>query len=155
MKEFRGAAATPVSAPQVDCLALLEDVTRYPSWHPDVVRAVEVLSPDEAEMPTAAMVTLRASLGPMKRDFQFQVKVTRQPPEVVRLDRLPNEPTDPERLSLIWRVSAEGESTRELAVELEALLDVPRLLPMHGAADAVARGFLSAACRALEDDSGS
>lgn len=143
MKELHGAATGQVSASSADCLALCGDVAGYPRWYPDVVRRVEVL-----EKPAVFRATLHAHLGPLDHDFQFLVEVSRPEESLVCLTRLPNEPTDPERLTLHWRFHPGREGT-ELSVEVNALLDVPRLLPLHGAPDAVARGFLTAARRAL------
>jgi hypothetical protein len=148
VKEFHGAAAGPVSASLAECLALLQDVASYPDWYPEVVRRVEVEGPATGEGRTVARTTLHAGLGPLEHDFEFVIEVSRPGPDTIRLARVPNEPTDPERLTLVWRVCAGADT--ELAVELEALLDVPRLLPLAGAGDAVARGFLAAARTRLD-----
>jgi hypothetical protein len=149
VKELHGAATGRVSASPAACLDLLGDVGRYPEWYPEVVRQVDLARAATAEEPALARTTLRARLGPLEHDFEFLVEVSRPGSGVVRLARIPNEPTDSERLTLLWRIGP-GPDT-ELAVELDALLDVPRLLPVQGAGDLVARGFLSAARRALEE----
>jgi hypothetical protein len=146
VKELHGAAAGPVSGSPARCLDLLGDVASYPEWYPDVVRRVEVLRPGE---PVLARVTLHAQLGPLERDFEFLVEVSHPGPGTVRLARVPNEATDPERLTLTWLLGTGPDP--ELEVELVALLEVPLVLPLAGAGDAVARGFLAAAGRALED----
>jgi hypothetical protein len=148
VKEFHGAAAGQVSASPAECLALFEDVAGYPEWYPEVVRRVEVQAPATQEGPTRASTTLHAGLGPLEHDFELVIEVSRPGPDTVRLARVPNEATDPERLTLVWQVGAGADT--ELGVKLEALLDVPRLLPLGDAGDAVARGFLAAARTRLD-----
>jgi hypothetical protein len=148
VKEFHGAAAGQVSSSREECLALLEDVAAYPEWYPEVVRRVELQGPGTEQGPTVARTTLHAGLGPLEHDFEFLIEVSRPGPDTVRLARIPNESTDPERLTLLWQVGTGAET--ELAVELKALLDVPRLLPLAGAGDAVASGFLAAARARLD-----
>jgi hypothetical protein len=74
--------------------------------------------------------------------------VTLRRPELVDLRRLPERPGDPELLSVVWRLRR-GETTR-LTVDLQANLDVPRLLPLGGVAQGLADRFLEAAARRLE-----
>jgi hypothetical protein len=147
VKEFRGAAAGTVKTDPSAAHALLSDIERYPSWYPEVVRRVELVRHAEPGQPARAQTTLHAALGPLNRDFSFLLEIITQP-ELVRLRRIPQEPSDPEELELTWRVTGIGETA--LAVEITARLDVPRLLPLQGAGDTVARGFLAAARRTLE-----
>jgi hypothetical protein len=69
----------------------------------------------------------------------------------VCLTRVPNEAGDPEKFEVVWRVSAD-DGTR-LAIELNAMLEVPRLLPLGGVGDRLAQGFVDAAKRELEGSS--
>lgn len=99
------------------------------------------------QAPPLAQITLHAALGPLERDFHLLLEVVTES-QLVRLSRVPNEPSDPEELELTWRFT--GEDVTELAVEIDARLDVPRLVPLQGVGDTVAHGFLAAARRALE-----
>ena len=148
MKDFRGTAGASVNATPSECLELLGDVAGYPRWYPDVVRQATVLADSGGGGPVVARVWLHARLGPLERDFELLLDVTTEPPGLVGLSRQPNGPSDPEQIELVWRICP-GPVT-ELAVELSARLDVPRLLPLQGAGDAVAKGFMAAAGEALE-----
>ena len=147
MKELRGSAWTAISVPPEECITLLAAVDRYPSWYPDVIRKVDVLTRDEAGVPRQARTSVHLSVGPLAGDFEFEVAVQTEPSGVV-LARVPDHGSDQERLEVRWRVTP-----GELGVELVARLDVPRLLPIGGAGDSVAQGFVEAARRVLDGSS--
>jgi hypothetical protein len=147
MRDIRGSASTPVKASPEECIALLAAVDRYPTWHADVVREVEVIERDADGHPTRARTTVHLAIGPLAKDFHFEVTVAVQPDAVI-LARVPDAPSDEHRLEIDWRVAG-----GELAIDLEATLDVPRFLPVGGAGDSVAHGFVEAAKRELEDSS--
>lgn len=143
MKELRGDAAALVPAPLAQCLALVEAVDGYPVWYPEVVRAVEVLERDARGMPSRAQTKLHLSVGPVTKDFDLLMAVTLEPPATVRLAKVGGAA----KFDVIWRLT-EGESTR-IELELDANLDVPRLLPLGDVGKSVAQGFISAASTEL------
>lgn len=147
MREFQATVTRGVDAPRERCLQLLADVERYPDWHPDVVREVRVLERDANGNALRAQARLHAALGPFDRDFDEELSVLIYPPDRVLLQRVPDEAEDHEQLSLAWRVSGDSPTTIELVIE--AALSVPRLVPVGGVAEIVAKGFLDAAARAL------
>jgi hypothetical protein len=151
MKELRGRAAAPVSADRARVLDLLADLEAYPGWYPDVVRSVAVIERDGYGQPSRARAKLHAAVGPVTRDFDLVLAVTRSA-DSVRLARVPRERTDPERFEVTWTLGAGpgGGPGGELRLALDANLDVPRLVPLGGVGDAMARGFVSAAVRRLE-----
>jgi hypothetical protein len=71
-----------------------------------------------------------------------------QPPDVVRLVRIPHEPTDEEHFEVNSRVRDGASRTIELW--LAAALPVPRFLPVGGIGDGLAQRFVAAAARRLE-----
>lgn len=153
MKDLFGSASTLVSASPEACVDLLADVAAYPEWYPDVVRQVEVLERDGTGNAMRARATLHVAAGPLSRDLDLVLAVTRRPEEV-KLERVANEASDPERLqvrfSVHWTVGASGASRSQLAVALAARLDVPRLVPLGGIGDTMANGFVAAAARAVD-----
>jgi hypothetical protein len=149
MKPLSATAATAVRADPAECLRLLEAVDRYPSWYPEVVRKVTVLARDDGSRPSKVEARLHVSRGPLSRDLELMLAVSVDGLSVVRLTRLPYDPTDAEEFELIWRVQA-GTETR-IALELTANLDLPRALPLGGLGEAMAQGFVSAAGRALAE----
>ena len=143
MKELRGAAATLVPSPLPQCLALVEAVDQYPVWHPDLVRAVEVLERDARGRPSRARTRLHLSVGPVTKDFDLLMAVTVEPPATVTLAKVGGTA----KFDVIWRLY-EGENTR-IELELDASLDVPRFLPIGDVGNSVAQGFISAASAEL------
>lgn len=148
MKTLHGAATGPVAASAEQCLALLADVERYPSWYPDVVRRVDVLESGADGHAELVEVLLRVAHGPLAREFDLTMAVEVCPPVAVRLSRIPHGPSDREEFAVIWRIEEDRGEVR-LQVELEASLAVPRLLPLGGIGNAVAEGFLAAAADSL------
>lgn len=144
MKDLSGNASATVAAPLASCLALVESVEGYPSWHPDVVRAVDVLERDASGTATTVHTELHLSQGPLSRDFDLVMAVDVQRPSAVRLTRIANDPNDDERFEVVWSLAE-----RRIALDLKARLAVPRFLPIGGIGDAVAQGFVTAAVRAL------
>lgn len=144
MKELQGTASTAVSATPEECIALLAAVDQYAVWYPDVIREVDVLERDGDGVPRRARTTVHLAVGPLANDYHFEITVETKPSGVV-LTRVPNEPSDPERLEVRWRVGQ-----RRLGVKVTARLDVPRFIPVGGAGDSVAQGFVEAARRVLD-----
>jgi hypothetical protein len=150
MKELRGSASAGVATSADHCLAFLQDIEGYPRWYPEVVRRAEIARPSVRDRPVRARTTVRLTLGPVRRDFDLLIEMSPRAERVVRLTRVGHDADDPEELSVTWRID-DGPSpgTIRLTVEVSARLEVPRLLPTQGVGDAVARGFVSAAARAL------
>jgi ribosome-associated toxin RatA of RatAB toxin-antitoxin module len=151
MKELAGSASTTLQASPERCFELVSAVERYPDWNPEVIRTAEVLDRDRAGRPSRVRTTVHVSAGPLTRDFDLLMEVSRQEDREVRLTRIKHEPSDPERFEVIWRVDADQPTTLEL--ELAATLDVPRLVPLGGVGDRVAQGFVEAARRELDGSS--
>ena len=148
MKELRGTAAAAVDAPLDSALALLEAVDAYPTWYPEVVKAVDVIERRDADGPPERIrTTLHLSQGPIARDFEVLMDVAVQRPTTVRLTRVPHEPEDDERFEVLWTL--ERQDRTQINLELLAALPVPRFLPVARVGDSVARGFVDAAVRRL------
>jgi hypothetical protein len=126
-------------------------VDRYPNWNPEAIRSAEVLERDSAGRPARARVGVHVAVGPVVRDFDLLMEVALNEDHEVRLSRVRNEPSDPERFEVLWRIRAGPPSRLEL--ELGATLDVPRLVPLGGVGDRLAQEFVDAAKRELERSS--
>jgi Polyketide cyclase / dehydrase and lipid transport len=153
MKQLRGSAESDVAAPPEQCFAVLADVEGYPRWHSETVRQVEVIERDSYGRPRKIAATLHAEAGPLARDIHLVLAVALEPPRAVRLTRVPYEPTDPERFEVNWTVS-DGQPAR-IQLELEAVLELPRLVPLGAIGDSLASGFVGAATRELTSGPGS
>jgi ribosome-associated toxin RatA of RatAB toxin-antitoxin module len=149
VKELTGSAAATTGATPEQALALLEDIDRYPAWHPDVVKEAEVLDRDADGHPTRARTKLRVEYGPLKHDFNLDMAVTVDLAGTIRLRRIPHGPDDPESFDVTWRVDGGNPSTR-VRLDLAANLSVPRLVPVGGVGDSMAQGLVSAATRELD-----
>jgi hypothetical protein len=147
MKALSGSAASDVTATTERCMAVLADVGHYPEWYPEVVRRVDVLERDGTGQATKAKTSLHVTHGPVTRDFNLTLDVQVQPPDVVRLVRIPHEPTDEERFEVNWRVR--DGVTRRIELALAAVLPVPRFFPVGDIGDGLARGFVTAAAAAM------
>jgi ribosome-associated toxin RatA of RatAB toxin-antitoxin module len=147
VKELTGSAAGTTNATPEQAFALLEDIDRYPVWHPEVVKEAEVLERDAQGHPTKAHCKLHVERGPMTRDFDLVMAVSVEPRRTIALKRIPHEQGDAERFEVTWHVDG-GQSTR-IALDLLADLNVPRFLPLGGVGDGLADGMVSAATRAL------
>jgi Polyketide cyclase / dehydrase and lipid transport len=148
MKQLSGSSAADVSASTEECMKVLAAVERYPDWYPEVVRRVEVLERDAYGQATKAKTSLHVAYGPVTRDFELTLDVQVRQPDIVRLVRIPHEPSDDERFEVNWRVR--DAATRRIELELGAALPVPRFLPVGGIGDAIAQGFVGAAVSAVE-----
>jgi ribosome-associated toxin RatA of RatAB toxin-antitoxin module len=148
VKDLHGSAAQPVNTVPERCLELLADVESYPRWYPEVVREIEVLERDAAGAAQQVRAILHAAVGPINRDLELRLGVTRGADTVV-LARVPHAGSDRERFEVNWRVVRAGAQQARIELSLAASLDVPRLLPVGGLADTLATGFVSAAVREL------
>jgi Polyketide cyclase / dehydrase and lipid transport len=147
MKELSGSASAEVAATFEESLALLAAIDRYPAWHPEVIREVEVLERDAQRVPRLARAAVHVAVGPLAKDFRFEISVEVQS-ALVLITRVPDSSSDPERLELRWAL-APGQ----VRLDVSAYLDVPRLLPLGGLGDSVAQGFVEAARRELDGSS--
>lgn len=144
VKEIRGSASAEVAAPVERSYELLAGVDRYGEWNGDLVRELEVLDRD----PLRIRAVIHVKQSPLMKNFELRLVVHAQP-HVVHIERLPNEPTDPEALELAWQVaSADGGSRIDL--EFAAVVSfAPAFLPLHGVGDLLANRLLSSAVAAL------
>lgn len=147
MKELHGAASAAVDAPADACIALFEAVDKYPEWHPDVVQEVKVLERADDGHPTRVHTKLHLARGPLVKDFNLVLSVASDGSRQVKLTKVRDRDSGPERFDVAWRVQDAGGTRIEL--ELGASLDVPRFLPVGGVGDAMAEGFVAAAVKAL------
>ncbi len=147
MKELTGHAERTTPASQQQCLSLLAAVDRYPSWHPDVVKSVDVLERDDQGQPTQARTKLHVERGPIVRDFDLLMEVQVDPAGVVKLSRIPHHGGDGEKFDVIWRLRGAGPT--QIRLDLAANLNVPRFLPLGDVGDSIASGFVNAATTAL------
>ena len=146
MAQLRGTATDVVAAPLAECFALVQAVDRYPSWHPDVVREVEVLERDTEGRPRRVRTKLHVARGPLVKDFDLIMAVIAEPSEALKLTRVSDHPSD-QSFDVGWRLR-EDAGTR-MTVDLSANLNVPRFVPLGSIGDSLAEGFVQAAKDAL------
>lgn len=147
MKELEGRAKAQLDVRPEDCYALLAAIERYPTWF-EVVREVEILEPERNGTPGRARAAVHVPQSPFGTDFELFVAVRTVPPVTITLTRLPQGPSDPDRLELIWRVAGGGSTELELEFDAAASF-VPGFLPLGDAGDAIARAAIEAARAAL------
>jgi hypothetical protein len=128
-------------------MSLLEAVDQYPSWHPDVVKSVEVLERNDQGRPAKARAKLHVERGPLTRDFDLLMNVQVDPAGMVKLSRIPHGGADAERFDVIWRLRGAGPT--QIRLDLAASLSVPRFLPLGDVGESMAAGFVNAAIRQL------
>jgi polyketide cyclase/dehydrase/lipid transport protein len=148
VKVLTGTAFATTTASPEQCFSLLLAVDRYPGWHGDVVTRAEVVERDAQGQPIKARAKLHVERGPLTKDFDLLMAVNADPFDMIKLSRIPHEPTDPERFDVVWRMRA-GQSTH-IRLDLAANLSVPRLVPLGGVGDALAQRMVNAAARALQ-----
>ena len=147
MKELQGSARTALEVAPEECFDLLAAIEHYPAWF-DVVREIEILEPEDNGTPGVARAALHVPQSPFGTDFEFFVAVRTERPVAITLTRMPDGPSDPDRLELVWRVEGEESTQLELAFDAAASF-VPSFLPVGGAGDAIARAAIDAARAAL------
>ena len=146
MAQLRGTATDVVAAPLAECFAFVQAVDRYPSWHPDVVREVEVLVRDAEGRPQRVRTKLHVARGPLVKDFDLIMAVIAEPPESLKLARVSDHPSA-QSFDVAWRLRKGSET--QMAVDLSANLNVPRFLPLGDIGNSMAEGFVQAAKDAL------
>jgi Polyketide cyclase / dehydrase and lipid transport len=150
MKRVRGEAQGATTARVDECVALVSRLESYPEWHPEVVRDVAIVRRDGDGVATQANATLRLAIGPLSHDSELLVAVVAAAQDRVVLRRLPYDADDNEQLQISWRFESRGERTR-IELDIDALLDVPRFVPVPAAGDKLALGFIAALCAAVGD----
>jgi hypothetical protein len=135
-----------VAAPLERCIALLAAIDGYPDWYPDGVREVEVLEQDDGGQPTRVRTVLHVEVAGFSRDFNLTMAVKVDPKGRVALTKVKADSSDPP-FDVTWHVGEDDGTMIEL--ELDTALPVPRLMPLGGVGDSVARAFVSAAGDAL------
>ncbi|HTT27660.1 MAG TPA: SRPBCC family protein [Solirubrobacteraceae bacterium] len=133
-------------APLEKCFALVAAVDRYPEWCPDVVRYVEILERGARGEPLRVRMAIHVVRGTLVREFQLLLAIATEPPRSVTLRRVTDHPTNQE-FTAIWLLRPDV-GTR-IALQLDAKLRVPALVPARGIPDEIANGFVAAASRAL------
>ena len=146
MREISGTATAVVAASREDALALLGAVDRYPEWHPDVVRSVEVLESAPDGRPLTVRTKLHVSSGPFTHDFNLTMAVDVDARGTVKLSKVKSVGSDQE-FDVAWRLRKDKGTRIEL--DLHANLDVSRFLPLGGVGNSLAEGFVAAAADAL------
>jgi ribosome-associated toxin RatA of RatAB toxin-antitoxin module len=153
MKSIDGRAESVVAASAEECFALLAAIDRYPAWVGELVREVQVLEWDTSDQPTSARVTLHVARSPLVKDFELVMSVQAKPIESVRLTRMPDDPSDRERLDIDWRLHSDA-GTR-IVVSFHAVTPrVPSFVPLGGVGDEIAETLLRDAVTALESAGG-
>jgi ribosome-associated toxin RatA of RatAB toxin-antitoxin module len=146
VRDLHGTASAVVSAPLERCVALLAAIDAYPDWYPDGVREVEVLERDAGGQPTRVRTVLHVQVAGFDRDFNLTMSVEADPEGRIALSKIKADSSDPP-FDVTWRVS-DDEGTR-IELDLDTALPVPRLMPLGGVGDSIARSFVSAASEAL------
>jgi ribosome-associated toxin RatA of RatAB toxin-antitoxin module len=146
MRDFHGEAAQVTPASLDDSFALVAAVDRYPDWCPDAVRAVDILERGADGYPSSVRMRMHIAYGAIVRDFNLYLSIGVEPPATVKLRRFTDHPTNQE-FHATWLLRPAGDTRIEL--QLDAKLRVPPHIPAGGIPDAIAEGFVSAACRTL------
>ena len=137
-----------MAAPLEQCFALLAAIDRYPEWCPDVVRYVEVLECDATGQPQRVRMMIHVARGALVKEFQLFLAIAVEAPRSVTLTRVTDHPTNQE-FTAAWLVRP--DRVTRIALQLEAKLRVPALIPAAGIPDEIANAFVAAASRALRD----
>jgi hypothetical protein len=147
-REFHGEAAEGSSAPLEECFGLLAAVERYPDWCGEVIRDVEVRESGADGQPTQVRMTVHVARGPIEREFNLFLAVATEPPQLVKLTRVTDHPTNQE-FNATWLLGVRPGETTLITLQLDALLRVPWYMGGRGVGDAIAQRFVEAACAAL------
>jgi len=151
MKRLHGEAQDAVRVPVGECFAFLAALEAYPSWYADVVRDVEVIEADGDGLPVRAETKLHLAYGPVSRDIDLLLGVDVEEPSLVQLRHIPRGPSSGASFDATWHLQDGAET--QLALELDATMPIPRLVPLTGVGKAFADGFMKAAVAALSSAS--
>ncbi len=143
VKEISGSASATVRASVQDCYSLLAAVQRYGEWNRELLRELEVLQREPLEV--RAIVNVKWT--PFLRTIELTAAVDTDPPHGVKITRIPNEPSDPEELELLWRLEPDrGSSATRIELRFVALASsVPRFVPLGGIGKLVAEKLVESA----------
>ena len=148
MKRIDGRASAVVGAPLGACFWLLAGIERYPSWCGEFVREVTDIERDRDGRPQRAHVRVHVAQSPFAKDYEFDAAIRIDPSRGVQLSRLPSGTSDVERLPLSWSL-LDRDGTR-IGLEFSAGVSfLPRLIPLPGVGDLIARTLVDCAVRAL------
>lgn len=104
--------------PAVELFSWVDDLGRYPRWL-DLVPRAEPAPPEAGDPGPAWLVDLRAKLGPLARSKRLRmVRVTHQPPERVRFERLEHDGRQHSAWVLEARVAQVGADASRLDMGL-------------------------------------
>ena len=146
MRDFHTEAAEVTPASLDDSFALVAAVDRYPEWCPDAVRAVDILERGADGYVSSVRMRMHIARGAIVRDFNLYLAIAVEPLAFVKLRRFTDHPTNQE-FHATWLLRPAASTRIEL--QLDAKLRVPPYIPAGGIPHAIAKGFVSAACRAL------
>jgi hypothetical protein len=162
VKEIRGSARAVVRARPKECFALLAAVDRYSGWNGELVRELEVLERGSDDRPARLRAVIDLKRSPFVGSLDVTVAVRTEPPRAVYITRIPNEPSDPERLELVWRIDRDrsrcgtridrDDSRSGTRIDLDLLAVaafVPGFIPLGGIGDLVAEKLLGSAADTL------
>jgi ribosome-associated toxin RatA of RatAB toxin-antitoxin module len=145
-RQFHGEATADVPAPLEKCFALIAAVDRYTEWCPDVVRCVEVLERGLGGQPRRVRMMIHVARGTLVKEFQLFLTIAVEQPRSVTLTRVTDHPTNQE-FTAAWLLRPDHRT--RIALQLDAKLRVPALVPAAGIPDEIATAFVAAASRAL------
>ncbi|HUA46275.1 MAG TPA: SRPBCC family protein, partial [Solirubrobacteraceae bacterium] len=145
-RQFHGEARADVAAPLDECFTLLAAVDRYPEWCPDVVRQVQVLEYHAGGQPRLVRMMIHVARGTLVKEFHLLLAIAVDEPRSVTLTRETDHPTNQE-FTAVWLLRPDRRTC--IALELDARLRVPALVPAGGIPDEIADAFVVAASRAL------
>ena len=147
MKELRGRASAELDVAPRDAYQLLAALERYPDWF-EVVHTVEVLEDERNGTPGLARIELHVPQSPFGTQFELFLAVRTQSPVAVTLTRVPDGPSDPDRLELTWRVQDVAPTRLEFEFDAAASF-LPSFVPLGGAGEAIAQAAIDSARAAL------
>jgi ribosome-associated toxin RatA of RatAB toxin-antitoxin module len=148
VRELQGRASAALDVPPRECFKLLAAVERYPEWF-EVVHTVELLEAERNGTPGLARIELYVPQSPFGTQFELFLAVRTESPVAVTLTRVPDGPSDPDRLELIWRLQGVGSTRLEFEFDAAASF-VPGFFPVGGAGEAIAQAAIDAARAILE-----
>jgi len=151
IRKLHGTASADVPAPLDECFAVLEAVDQYPAWYPEVVRDAEVLGRGPGGQPNRVRAKLHVKRGPVAKDFDLVLAVESDRPGTVKLSRVANDRSE-QRFDVTWRLR-DGVATH-IELDLYAELRVSRFVPLGGIGNSIAKGFITAAGKAVASRSG-
>lgn len=127
-RHLKGSARATVAASPEACFAVLADVLGWPDWY-ERVRVVEVVQRDAQGTPAEVVLEARV----LRFDLRLRGRVVLEPSRSVVLERVAHGAGDEEAMRLAVSLEPAGEGCRASA-EVDAYVDLPRLVPLPGSA---------------------